>query len=59
MVRFQIGPHNSVWQNKAYTNRAEEFVPDARNCLASDCAVWVPCEFDPDNQGHCGLINKG
>lgn len=57
MIRFQIGPQNPHWQNKAFSNRAQEFEPDACLCVATDCAVWVPSALFPNENGYCGLTH--
>jgi hypothetical protein len=54
MVRFKIGADDQAWQNKAYTNRAEEFGPDKCVCCASRCMMWRVEHKKEQREGHSG-----
>ena len=70
MINYQIGPVNSsVWQGIAYTNRGQEYNPQACLCIASDCMMWIPTDNETrpsypgeetisESAGYCGLAGK-
>lgn len=57
MVSFLIGPHNDVWQNHGYTNRAEYFEPNGVKCIASGCMFWGYVK-DGMGSGACGKVYR-
>lgn len=60
-VKMIIGPNDSQWQGRAYTNRLNIVANgDEGYCLAGKCMAWVWDNNLPltEWEGHCGLVRQ-